>query len=162
MRLRPLLPDDWESVREIFLEGIASGHATFETEAPEWSKWNRAHVPTCRIVAEVNESIVGWAALSRVSARTVYRGVGEVSVYVAERARGMGVGEELLRKLIEESEYSEFWTLQASVFPENAASIAVHERCGFRIVGRRNRIGCLNGVWRDSLLLERRSSFIGV
>jgi L-amino acid N-acyltransferase YncA len=162
MRLRPLLPDDWESVREIFLEGIASGHATFETEAPEWSKWNRAHVPTCRIVAEVNESIVGWAALSRVSARTVYRGVGEVSVYVAERARGMGVGEELLRKLIEESEYSEFWTLQASVFPENAASIAVHERCGFRIVGRRNRIGCLNGLWRDSLLLERRSSFIGV
>jgi L-amino acid N-acyltransferase YncA len=162
MRLRPLLPDDWESVREIFLEGIASGHATFETEAPEWSKWNRAHVPTCRIVAEVNESIVGWAALSRVSARTVYRGVGEVSVYVAERARGMGVGEELLRKLIEESEYSEFWTLQASVFPENAASIAVHERCGFRIVGRRNRIGCLNGLWCDSLLLERRSSFIGV
>jgi L-amino acid N-acyltransferase YncA len=162
MRLRPLLPDDWESVREIFLEGIASGHATFETEAPEWSKWNRAHVPTCRIVAEVNESIVGWAALSRVSARTVYRGVGEVSVYVAERARGMGIGEELLRKLIEESEYSEFWTLQASVFPENAASIAVHERCGFRIVGRRNRIGCLNGLWRDSLLLERRSSFIGV
>jgi L-amino acid N-acyltransferase YncA len=162
MRLRPLLPDDWESVREIFLEGIATGHATFETEAPEWSKWNRAHVPTCRIVAEVDGSVVGWAALSRVSARTVYRGVGEVSVYVAERARGMGVGEELLGKLIEESESSEFWTLQASVFPENAASIAAHERCGFRIVGRRNKIGCLNGVWRDSLLLERRSSFIGV
>ncbi len=159
--LRPMLPSDWESVRAIYLEGIETGHATFETEVPEWSKWNRGHVTTCRIVAEIDGSLVGWTALSRVSQRAVYRGVGEVSVYVDEQARGSGVGEKLLLALVEQSERQGFWTLQASVFPENAASVALHERCGFRVVGRRQRIGCLRGAWRDSLLLERRSAIVG-
>lgn len=162
MNLRPLVPSDWESVRQILLEGIATGHATFETDAPDWSRWDRAHVTTCRMVVEMDGDIVGWAAVSPVSARHVYRGVGEVSVYVAERARRKGIGERLLSALVEESERNNFWTLQASVFPENAASINLHERCGFRIVGLRERIGCLNGTWRDSVLLERRSSVAGV
>ena len=162
MKIRPLLPSDWETVREIYLEGIATGHATFETEAPDWTKWDSSHVAGCRIVAEIDGAVIAWAALAPVSTRPVYRGVGEVSVYVAERARGKGIGEELLRALVEQSEQNGFWTLQAGVFPENSVSIHIHEQCGFRIVGRRERIGCMNGTWRDSLLLERRSSTIGV
>ena len=162
MKVRPLRAEDWEVVRRIFLEGIATGDATFETEAPDWTRWDQSHAASCRLVAETDGSVVGWAALSPVSTRRVYRGVGEVSVYVAEAARGNGIGEQLLKALIEESERNEFWTLQASVFPENVASITVHERCGFTIVGQRKRIGCLNGIWRDSVLLERRSRVIGL
>jgi phosphinothricin acetyltransferase len=154
--------DDWERVRAIYLEGIATGHATFETGAPTWEKWDAAHLRKARLVARDDEGeILGWAALSPVSDRCVYGGVAEVSVYVGERGRGRGVGRALLEALVEASERNEIWTLQAGVFPENAASVKLHLSCGFREVGRRERIGKLNGVWRDTLLLERRSRNVG-
>jgi phosphinothricin acetyltransferase len=158
--IRPLLASDWESVRRIYQEGIATGNATFETEAPEWERWDVAHRKDSRFVACVGESVVGWAALSRVSARKVYAGVGEVTVYVAEAARGSGTGSALLSALIHASETAGVWTLQAGIFPENAASLALHERHGFRRVGVRERIGSLHGRWRDVVLLERRSALI--
>ena len=149
---------DWEQVREIYLEGIRSGHSTFETEAPSWECWNEAHLPFARLVMRAAERVNGWAALSLVSKRQVYRGVAELTVYVAESARGQGIGRALLEALIEESERNGIWTLQASVFPENLASIKLHRRCGFREVGRRERIAMLHGVWRDTLLFERRQA----
>lgn len=154
--------DDWEQVRSIYLEGIATGVATFETDAPTWEKWDAGHLRKMRLVARETEGeMLGWAALSPVSDRCVYGGVAEVSVYVGERGRGRGVGRALLEALIEASERNEIWTLQAGVFPENAASVKLHLSCGFREVGRRERIGKLNGVWRDTLLLERRSRSVG-
>jgi len=150
-------PIDWPAVQRIYAEGISTGNATFETEPPDWEKWSAGHLDTCRLIARTNNEILGWAALSRVSQRTVYAGVAEVSVYVAGSARGQGVGMSLLKALIELSEREGFWTLQAGIFPENAASIRLHERCGFRIVGRRERIGQLAGQWRDTVLMERRS-----
>lgn len=160
MELAPMQPEDWEAVRRIYLEGIAAGNATFETEAPEWERWDAAHLPHCRLVARETGAVVGWAALSPVSARRVYRGVAEVSVYVAESARGRGVGRALLEALAAESEGQGIWTLQAGIFPENTASLELHRRCGFRAVGTRQRIGELGGVWRDVVLLERRSGRI--
>lgn len=148
---------DWEQVRAIYLEGIRSGHATFETDAPSWEKWDEGHHQFARLVMREGETILGWAALSPVSKRHVYRGVAEVTVYVSETARGKGIGRVLLEALIEESEKNGIWTLQASIFPENIASVQLHRRCGFREVGRRERIATLNGVWRDTLLFERRS-----
>ena len=148
---------DWVQVCVIYLEGIRSGHSTFETEAPSWEQWNDAHLPSPRLVMRDGERVLGWAALSPVSKRHVYRGVAELTVYVAESARGQGIGRALLEALIDESERNGIWTLQASIFPENIASIELHRRCGFREVGRRERIGMLNGVWRDTLLFERRS-----
>ena len=159
--IEPMRPSDWARVREIYLEGIATGHATFETDAPAWEQWNAAHLPFARVVARRGEHIVGWAALSAVSQRCVYGGVAEVSVYVSSATRGEGVGRRLLASLIEESEQNEIWTLQAGIFPENTASLALHLACAFREVGRRERIGKLNGVWRDTVLLERRSAKIG-
>ncbi|HTF38649.1 MAG TPA: GNAT family N-acetyltransferase [Blastocatellia bacterium] len=152
----------WEAVRSIYLEGIATGNATFETEAPDWETWDRNHLNCDRLVARHDLSILGWAALSLASSRCVYAGVAEVSVYVAASARGMGVGRSLLGALIEEAERNGIWTLQAGVFPENTASIALHKSCGFREVGRRERIGMLRGLWRDVILLERRSRTVGV
>jgi phosphinothricin acetyltransferase len=152
---------DWEQVRSIYLEGIATGNATFETEAPVWEHWNISHLPFCRLVAREGERIKGWAALSPVSGRCVYAGVAETSVYVGDRYRGEGVGRALLEALVSASEKAGIWTLQAGVFPENGASLQLHERCGFRQVGRRERIGRMNGVWRDTLLLERRSEIVG-
>ena len=153
---------DWEQVRSIYLEGIATGVATFETGAPAWEKWDAGHFRKMRLVArEAEGAILGWAALSPVSDRCVYGGVAEVSVYVGAEGRGRGVGRALLEALIEASEQNGIWTLQAGVFPENAASIKLHLGCGFREVGRRERIGKLNGVWRDTLLLERRSRTVG-
>jgi phosphinothricin acetyltransferase len=149
---------DWEQVREIYLEGIRSGHSTFETEAPPWERWNETHLPFARLVMRAGERVNGWAALSPVSKRQVYRGVAELTVYVAESARGQGIGRALLEALIEESERNGIWTLQASIFPENLASIKLHRRCGFREVGRRERIAMLHGVWRDTLLFERRQA----
>ena len=155
--------DDWAGVRSIYLEGIATGVATFETGAPAWEKWDAGHLQKMRLVArDVNDVILGWAAVSPVSDRCVYGGVAEVSVYVGEGGRGRGVGRVLLQALIEASERNGIWTLQAGVFPENAASIKLHLRCGFREVGRRERIGKLNGIWRDTLLLERRSEHVGI
>jgi len=157
-------------VRRIFLEGIASGNATFETEAPDWETWDRAHRPDCRLLARDADAVaspktpfavLGWAALSRVSQRRVYDGVAEVSVYVAAPARGRGVGRRLLEELVRGSEAAGVWTLQAGIFPENAASLAIHEACGFRRVGVRERVASLRGVWRDVVLLERRSAVAG-
>ena len=154
-------PEDWPRVRAIYAEGIATGNATFETEAPSWEAWNAAHLEEGRIVArDASGTLLGWAALTPVSARCVYAGVGDLSVYVAAAARGRGVGRLLLQGLIEASERAGLWTLQAGVFPENVASLALHRACGFREVGRRERIGRMNGVWRDVVLLERRSGVV--
>jgi len=155
-------PTDWEQVRAIYLEGIATGHATFETEAPSWEQWDAAHLSFARLVARNDHDVAGWAALSPVSQRCVYGGVAEVSVYVATSHRGSGMGRRLLAALISESERNGIWTLQAGMFPENAGSVALHRGCGFREVGRRERIGQLKGVWRDTILLERRSPVVGV
>jgi phosphinothricin acetyltransferase len=160
--IAPLTAADWPFVRAIYEGGIATGQATFEMAAPDWPAWNAAHRPDCRLVARQNGAIAGWAALSPVSRRPVYAGVAEVSVYVAASARGRGVGRTLLTSLIEASESAGIWTLQASVFPENEASIALHRACGFRVVGRRERVGLHHGVWRDTLILERRSDRVGV
>ncbi len=160
--IQNMTPDDWPMVRAIYLEGIATGNATFETEAPEWEVWDAKHRPDCRLVAKVGGEVIGWVALMPVSSRRVYAGVAEHSIYVAEAARGQRVGKALLRALIEESERVGIWTLQTAVFPENVASIALHKSCGFREVGYRERIGQMNGVWRDTVMLERRSRVVGV
>ena len=154
-------PGDWAAVRTIYAEGIATRQATFEVEAPSWEVWDAAHLPFARLVARKGEIVVGWAALSAVSRRQVYAGVAEVSVYVAQDLRGTGLGRQLLEALIIQSEQHGIWSLQAVMFPENAGSVAIHLRCGFREVGRRERIGKLDEVWRDTMLLERRSQRIG-
>ena len=154
--------NDWEQVRSIYLEGIKSGDSTFETEAPSWEKWDEGHLQIARLVMRDGDRIVGWAALSPVSKRSAYSGVAELTVYVTESERGRGSGRALLEALIEESEQNGIWTLQASVFPENTASVKLHLRCGFREVGRRERIGQMHGQWRDTLLFERRSKKVGV
>jgi phosphinothricin acetyltransferase len=148
---------DWPAVRRIYLQGIATGHGTFETKAPGWKTWDAAHRRDVRLVARDGEEVLGWAVLSPVSARKVYAGVAEVSIYVAEGARGRGVGRTLLEALIRASESAGLWTLQAGIFPENEASLALHRRCGFRLVGVRKRIGRAGCIWRDVCLLERRS-----
>lgn len=158
--IEPMLPADWPRVREIYLEGIATGQATFETQAPCWEQWDAAHLSFARLVAR-QEDVLGWAALSPVSQRCVYGGVAEVSIYVSPASRRSGVGRKLLLSLIDESERNGIWTLQAGMFPDNAGSLALHRACGFREVGRRERIGKLNGVWRDTILLERRSLITG-
>jgi len=161
LQIRTLAVKDWDFVCSIYRAGITTGHATFETEAPDWTRWNNSHLPTPRLVAISSQSVVGWAALSAVSARAVYAGVAEVSVYVAGESRGEGIGRALLTTLIHESEMNGIWTLQASIFPENVASICLHKACGFREVGRREHIGKIEGVWRDTILLERRSKLVG-
>jgi phosphinothricin acetyltransferase len=171
----PMPPDLWPAVREIYREGIATGNATFETEVPDWETWDASHRKDCRLVAlePIDEAVaeflipfdkltvLGWAALSPVSSRRVYRGVAEVSVYVAASARRRGVGKEMLQALVQESEVNGIWTLQAGIFPENAASISLHRFCGFRDVGVRRRIGRLGETWRDVVLMERRSATVG-
>lgn len=152
----------WDQVRAIYVEGIESGNATFETEAPSWEAWDGGHVAECRFVAVEHDRVLGWAALSPVSDRCTYNGVGEVSVYVGAEARGRGVGAGLMEALVKGSEALGYWTLQAGVFPENDASVRVHTRVGFRLVGRRSCLGQMDGVWRDVLLLERRSQTVGV
>ena len=159
--IEKLLPGHWPEVRAVYQEGVASGDATFETEAPEWERWDAAHLRACRLVALTGERVAGWAALSPVSARKVYAGVAEVSVYVGAEFRGRGVGRALLEALVRESESEGIWTLQAGIFPENVASVGLHKACGFREVGRRERVGQLRGRWRDTVLLERRSQTVG-
>jgi len=161
MNIIQMSADHWPQVKAIYESGIATGNATFQTSAPQWEEWDHAHVKTCRLVAVENNQVVGWAALTAVSGRCVYAGVGEVSVYVHPDARGKNVGTQLLQALITESEANGFWTLQAGIFPENTVSVKIHEKCGFRLVGRREKIGQMNGVWRDTLLLERRSPTTG-
>jgi L-amino acid N-acyltransferase YncA len=149
-------PDDWDQVARIYAEGIATGDSTFETEVPTWERWDRDHVADLRLVARDGASVLGWAAASQVSIRYVYRGVVEVSVYVAEEARGRKVGEPLLRALVDAAEERGFWTVEAVVFVENTASAKMVRRCGFRKVGRRERLGEVRGRWRDVFLFERR------
>jgi phosphinothricin acetyltransferase len=161
MTVRELRAEDWSAVRAIYEDGIRSGDATFETEAPSWEDWDAAH-PRLRLVAERNGSVVGWAALSPTSSRHCYRGVADVSVYIAEGARGAGLGHALLERLVERSEEAGYWTLTAGVFPENEVSLRLHRACGFREVGVRKRIGESGGVWRDVAILERRSTLVGV
>ena len=151
---------DWDAVRAIYLEGIATRNATFETESPSWDTWNNNHRPDCRLVARSNEKILSWAVLSLVSRRPVYSGVAEVSVYVAADARGMGVGKALLGSLINASEKAGIWSLQAGLFKENSASITLHKGVGFREIGFQERKGSMDGVWRDVLLMERRSQVV--
>lgn len=153
--------EDWYTVKTICEEGIATGHATFETTVPDWEVWDSTHLQTCRLVARTAGEVAGWAALSGISSRCVYGGIAEVSIYVAVAARGMGIGTRLLRHLVRASEQEGFWTLQAGIFPENKASIELHKNCGFRVVGRRERIGQMHGVWRDVVLMERRSRVAG-
>jgi phosphinothricin acetyltransferase len=152
---------DWEAVREIYLVGIASGNASIETEPPEWEYLDRSLFVFALLIALDNLLIVGWAALSRTSNRSVYAGVAEVSIYVSAAARGRGVGRALLAALIEEAERNDIWTLQAGIFPENTASLTLHKSCGFREVGVREKLGSLMGIWRDVILLERRSHTVG-
>jgi L-amino acid N-acyltransferase YncA len=154
-------PGDGDQILAIYRDGIATGNATFETDAPSWDQWDQKHLKHSRLVARDGERILGWAALSPVSDRCAYAGVAEVSVYVGGAARGQGLGGRLLAALIEASETAGIWTLQAGVFPENQASIAIHLRAGFREVGRRERLGQLKGRWRDVVMLERRSRTVG-
>lgn len=154
--------DDWEQVKNIYLEGISTGNATFETDAPSWEAWDRAHIGDCRLVVRSDLEVLGWAALTPVSSRCVYAGVAEVSVYVSPLSSGKGIGSMLLKSLIEKSEEAGFWTLQSAVFPENISSIKLHKNFGFREVGRRERIGKMNGIWRDTIFLERRSDTVGL
>jgi L-amino acid N-acyltransferase YncA len=162
MQLHPLTAAHWPAVRAIYEQGIATGNATFETQAPEWETWDRAHLTHSRLVA-VDEAgtVLGWAALSPVSSRCVYGGVAEISIYIAAEARGQGVGRELLQGLIADSEAHGIWTLQAGTFEENSASIGLHTQAGFRVVGHRERIGQHHGAWRNTVQLERRSPTVG-
>ena len=154
--------DHWDHVLKIYLDGIATGIATFQTQAPAWEEWDRGHMSTCRLVAAVEKEIVGWAALSPTSSRSVYAGVAEVSVYVNNQNRGVGIGKALLDALVKTSEENGLWTLQAGIFPENIASLTLHKQMGFREVGIRERIGKMGDVWRDVVLLERRSNVQGI
>ena len=158
--IEPLVEEHWDQVRSIYLEGIATGHATFQQSAPDWNEWDEGHLKACRMVARDGNEILGWAALSPVSRRPVYAGVAEVSIYIAETARGKKIGSQLLTSLVASSEAAGIWTLQAGIFPENLASIELHKRAGFREVGRREKLGCLRGQWRDVVLMERRSSVL--
>ena len=160
-------PQHWQDVAQIYAEGIATGNATFQKDIPTWEEWDSSHLKNCRFVAiEVTPNtegvVVGWAALTPVSGRCVYAGVAEVSVYVTPQYSGHGVGKTLMNSLIESSEIDGLWTLQAGIFPENIGSVRLHESVGFRQIGRRERIGKMDGKWRDTLLLERRSEKIGV
>ena len=162
MRIRSMHATDWEVVSRIYAEGIRTGFATFEQQVPSYEIWDKAHVASCRLVAEDEGQVLGWAALSPVSSRCVYGGVAEVSVYIGENSRGKGVGKTLLNQLVRASEEAGFWTIQSGIFPENEASIALHEKVGFRFIGRRERVAKNHGVWKDNLLFEKRSKTIGI
>ncbi len=159
----PMQASDWPAVQRIYAEGIATGNATFETAVTaDWKTWDAGKRPDCRLVAKSGDDVLGWAALSPVSKRAAYAGVAEVSVYVGDEARGRGVGKALLQALVQVSEEAGVWTLMASIFPENEASVAIHQQCGFRLLGRRDRIARHHGIWRDTVILERRSKVVGL
>jgi phosphinothricin acetyltransferase len=158
--IRTFKEQDWISVSKIYAEGIATGIATFETEVPSFDVWNEKFIKNCRLIAETNDEVLGFAVLSQVSKRAVYKGVAEVTVYIASNQRGNGIGKQLLKALIDESEKEGFWTLQAGIFSSNKASIELHKKCGFRVVGIREKIGQRDGKWHDNHFLERRSKII--
>lgn len=162
MEIKNITAEHYPQVAAIYLQGLATGIATFQTEAPDWKSWDKSHLSDCRLAAFDNNQLAGWAALSPVSSRCVYAGVAEVSIYITENYRGKGVGKLLLTKLVEESEAIGLWTLQSGIFAENTASIKLHEQCGFRIIGYREKIGQRNGVWKDNIIMERRSKTVGV
>jgi L-amino acid N-acyltransferase YncA len=157
-----LRPDDWDEVRRIFLDGLATGDASFEVEAPSWEMWDQRHHRHSRLAARGNGRVVGWAALAPVSPRACYAGVAEVSLYVAADWRGKSVGKRLLEALVASSERHGIWTLQGAAFPENVASLRIQQACGFRVVGRRERVAQRDRVWRDTVLTERRSRIVGI
>ena len=162
LQITPMKLEDWDAVARIYDEGISTGLATLEASTPTWESWNEAHVPQCRLVVRLNNTVVAWAALLPVSKRKVYAGVAEESIYVSASARGRGVGKLLLNALCDASEQAGFWTLQAVILRDNVPSVGLHEACGFRIVGYRERIGFARGKWHDTVLMERRSRVIGV
>ncbi|WP_435624393.1 N-acetyltransferase family protein [Flagellimonas sp.] len=162
MIIRSMQATDWEEVSRIYAEGIQTGFATFEQQVPSYESWDKAHVESCRLIAEDEGQVLGWAALSPVSSRCVYGGVAEVSVYIGENSRGKGVGKALLNQLVSASEEAGFWTIQSGIFPENEASIALHEKVGFRFIGKRERVAKNHGEWKDNLLFEKRSETIGI
>lgn len=162
IHIRPMQTRDWKAVKNIYEDGIAMGFATFETSAPGWKRWHKGHLIFARLVVTINGKVIGWAALSPVSNRCVYGGVAEVSVYLSNSYRGQGIGQQLLKHLIEESEKNGIWTLQAVIFMDNAASIKLHENAGFRIIGYREKIGKLKDSWKDNYILERRSKIVGI
>ena len=153
---------DWEYVKSIFQEGIDTGNATFQTETPTWEEWDKGHTEACRFVARLADEIIGWVALSPISSREAFRGVAEVSIYLSKNAAGKGIGSKLLSHLIQESEKSGFWTIQSMIFPENIGSIKLHHKHGFQETGTHQRMGKLNGVWRDVVRLEYRSEAVGI
>jgi len=160
VELRPMQADDWQAVAEIYWDGMRDGLATFQTEVPSWKDWDASHLRGHRLVADLLGEVVGWAALSPASRRRCYLGVVENSIYVARSARGLGIGRALLEALIAGAEVAGIWTIQTSIFPENRASLALHERCGFRVVGTRERFAKRDGVWRDTVFHERRSGVV--
>jgi L-amino acid N-acyltransferase YncA len=161
MTITVLHPEHWPIVKAIYEDGLATGNASFQTSAPSWEEWDDAHLKHSRLVALDGDTVTGWAALTPVSGRCVYAGVAEVSVYIDAAHRGRGIGQALLQALITESEANGLWTLQAGIFPENIASIQLHEKCGFRLLATREKIGQHNGIWRDTVLFERRSKKVG-
>ncbi|MGB5554093.1 MAG: N-acetyltransferase family protein [Flavobacteriaceae bacterium] len=162
MNIRHMSPDDWHAVSIIYAEGISTGFATFEKNIPTYEAWDVAHMKPCRLVALAENKVIGWAALSPVSSRCVYGGVAEVSVYIGKQSRGLGCGSLLMQALIEKSEEEGIWTLQSGIFPENIGSVTLHKKVGFRYIGKRERVGKLDGVWKDNLLFEKRSKRVGV
>ncbi|MFT4203382.1 MAG: GNAT family N-acetyltransferase [Chitinophagaceae bacterium] len=162
MDIQKIEQKHYSQLAEIYRQGIETGNATFETNVPDWESWDKTHLPECRIAAFEGETMTGWAALTPVSGRSVYAGVTEVSVYVADDFRGKGIGKLLLQQLIAKSDQNGLWTLQSGIFAENTSSIKLHEKCGFRLIGFREKIGQLNGVWKDNVIMERRSKIVGV
>lgn len=162
MEIRPITKDNFSEVVEIYKQGLATNIATFQNDLPQWEDWNKGHLDFCRISIYENNKMLGWTALTPVSSRCVYAGVAEVSVYIAQNERGKGIGKILLNELIKQSEANGIWTLQSGIFSENQSSIRLHEKCGFRMVGFREKIGKKNGIWKDNILMEHRSKNIGV
>lgn len=162
-KIEEMTQEDWDGVAKIYLEGINTGKATFQTEVPTWENWNNSHISSCRLVARLDNNILGWGALSPTSSRCVYAGIAEVSIYIGEEYRGNGIGTTILTNLVKLSEENGFWTLQSGIIKENTASITLHKRCGFREIGVREKLGKMsNGVWHDVVLMERRSNIVGV
>lgn len=162
MEIRPITKDNFPEVVEVYKQGLATNIATFQNDLPQWEDWNKGHLDFCRISIYENNKMLGWTALTPVSSRCVYAGVAEVSVYIAQNERGKGIGKILLNELIKQSEANGIWTLQSGIFSENQSSIRLHEKCGFRMVGFREKIGKKNGIWKDNILMEHRSKNIGV
>ena len=162
-KIEEMTREDWDGVAKIYLEGINTGKATFQTEIPNWEDWSNGHIKTCRLVARLGNKVLGWCALSPTSSRCVYAGVAEVSLYIGEKYRGKGIGKALLTNLVDLSEKNGFWTLQSGIIKENSASIAVHKSCGFREIGVREKISKMsNDIWHDVVLMERRSTIVGI